>query len=126
MELIYTWAEVKELQDRLIELRKSICENWDEVQESEKRLAQMRRQVIPEVGMPCTTIYYSDRSAAVIKEVHGKKKKEVLVQECGTYNGERVFTYRSNGRWVSKGDSSRGWGCMLGMGYQHNYFDESF
>lgn len=147
MDLIYTWAELKRVQDRIAEIEKMTDEITEERQKMggnldykretynalwatrdklETKRDMMRKQVIPEVGMPCTVIYYSDRSSAVVTEVRGKAKKEVVVKECGLYSGTKVFTYRKNGRWVSKGDTTRGWGTLLGLGYQHDYYDQSF
>lgn len=144
MELIYPWSELKAVKDRISAIAKEtdrIVERergafgpererynalWDERHKPEEQEEKMRRQVIPEVGMPCTVIYYSDRSSAVVTEVRGKKKKEVEVKMCGIYTGTKVFTYRSNGRWVEKGTTSRDWGTLLGMGFQEDYYDESF
>lgn len=136
MELKYTWSELKAVQDRIAQLRKEaeVClENrkkywglWDKIHELDERRAEMGKQVIPEVGMPCTVVYYSDRSAAVVTEVRGKTKKEVVVKQCGLYSGEREFTYRRNGHWVSKGTPSRDWGALLVLGYQSNHYDDEF
>lgn len=144
MELIYPWSELKAVKDRIAEIaketdwlvdhkqgafgpeRERYIALWDERHKLEEQEEKMRRQVIPEVGMPCTVIYYSDRSKAVITEVRGKKKTEVDVKMCGIYSGTKTFTYRRNGRWVEKGTISRDWGTLLGMGFQEDYYDESF
>ena len=148
MELIYTWSELKAVQDRIAEIEKesesitdmiirekrSLTEPerlhrnalWEEYSELDKKREEMRKQTIPEVGMPCTVIYYSDRSSAVVTEVRGKAKKEVVVKQCGIYSSTKVFTYRRNGHWVSKGSTSRDWGTLLGIGYQSDYYDPSY
>jgi hypothetical protein len=141
-ELIYTWAELKAAKDRIAEIAvvtDAISDNheresrreeynrlWKERHELEERVDEMERHTIPEVGMPCTVIYYSDRSSAVVIAVRGNKKKEIDVKQCGTYSGTKTFTYRSNGHWVQKGTKSRDWGTLLGIGYQEDYYDMSF
>lgn len=141
-ELIYTWPEHKAVRDRIKEIAvatDAIIDNreydtrreeynrlWEERHELEAKLDQMRNHTIPEVGMPCTVIYYSDRSSANVIAVRGKTKKEVDVKMCGTYSGVKTFTYRRNGHWVQKGTTSRDWGTLLGIGYQEDYYDESF
>lgn len=141
-ELIYTWAELKAVRDRInaiavatdaiIDNRESETRReeynrlWDERHELEKKRDEMEHHTIPEVGMPCTVIYYSDRSSAVVIAVRGKEKKEVDVRQCGTYSGVKTFTYRRNGRWVQKGTTSRDWGTLLGIGYQEDHYDMEY
>ena len=86
----------------------------------------MERQTIPEVGMPCTVIFYSDRSSAEVIAVRGKTKNEVDVKMCGLYSGTKTFTYRRNGHWVEKGTTSRDWGTLLGIGYQSDHYDMEY
>ena len=142
MDFKYTWQELKAIQDRIAELGKetdAIVERgtpesererynslWDERHTLEEKRDAMYKFVIPEVGMPCTVIYFSDRSAATVIEVRGAVKKEVVVQQCGVYSGRKVFTYRRNGRWVEKGTTVRDWGTLLGLGFQENYYDREF
>lgn len=148
MDLIYTWAELKAVQDRIAEIDKEteritdmvIREKrplieperlhrnalWDEYHALDKKRDLMRRQTIPEVGMPCTVIFYSDRSSAVVTAVRGKAKKEVDVKMCGIYSGTKTYTYRRNGLWVQKGTSSRDWGTLLALGFQEDYRDPEF
>lgn len=145
-ELNVNWADLKVVIDRIAEInttteaiadrcsaeRRShtdeeriLCNNlWRERWELDKKFDYMRRRVIPEVGIPCTVHYYSDSSAGYIKEV--PSPKTIVVQQDGVYHGIKVFTYRSNGHWVEKGTTSRDWGTLCGLGYQHNYYDRSF
>ena len=148
MELIYTWPQLKAVQDRIksieqetdaitdrtISERRAKTEEerlrynalWHERHELEKQRDIMRKECIPEVGMPCTVHWYSDRSGATIKEVIGKTKKKVVVKCDGTYSCTKVFTYRRNGHWVEEGTTSRDWGTLLSLGYKSNYLDPSF
>ena len=144
-ELIYTWVELKKVQDEIDEIDKrtdAITEErkksgmdymretynklWATRHTLEKRGDLMRRQCIPEVGMPCTVHWYSDSSGATVQEVIGKTKKKVVVKCDGLYHCTKVFTYRSNGRWVEQGTTSRDWGTLLHLGYKHDYYDPSF
>lgn len=142
MELIYTWKELKTAQDRIKTIAArtdEICDKhqgafgpfraeynrlWQEHHELQDRVEKMRRQTIPEVGMPCTVIFYSDRSAAKVTNILSPKCIEVKM--CGIYSGKKVFTYRSNGHWVEKGTTSRDWGTLLGIGFQENHFDMEY
>jgi len=96
----------------------------NEAHELREKRDRLHPRLIPEVGMPCTVLYYSDRSAGYIKEV--KSPKHVVVQEDGLYHGIVEFTFRSNGRWVQRGTTSKDWGTMLGLGYRSDYYDQSF
>ena len=147
MELIYTWPQLKAVQDRIAEIeeeteaitdriiaeKRSLTEEerlrrnalWDEYHELDKKRDEMRRQTIPEVGMPCTVIWYSDRSSAVVTHV-SKSGKEVTVKCNGIYSCTKTFTYRRNGNWVQKGTTSRDWGTLLGIGYQSDYYDPEY
>ena len=142
MDLIYTWSQLKAVRDRInaiAVITDAIIDNreldtrrleynapWAERHALEERRDKMERQTIPEVGMPCTVIFYSDRSSATVIAVRGKTKKEVDVKMCGTYSGIKTFTYRRNGHWVEKGTTSRDWGTLLGIGYQSDYYDPEY
>lgn len=142
MDLIYTWSQLKAVRDRINEIavatdaiidnreydtrREEYNKLWKERHALEEQRDMMERQTIPEVGMPCTVIFYSDRSSAVVIAVRGKTKKEVDVKMCGLYSGVKTFTYRRNGHWVQKGTTSRDWGTLLGIGYQSDHFDMEY
>ena len=100
--------------------------------------------LIPEVGMGATILYWTDRRAATVIEV-SKSGKQITVQydkatrtddhgmsDAQSYSYERnpngatrVFTKRKNGQWIAKGDPLRG-GQRLGLGYRKEYYDFSF
>lgn len=140
MDLIYTWAELKAAQDRIEEIGRAtdhIIDSgtlnanqylynklWDERNGLEEKCDVMRKQVIPEVGMPCTVKYYSDSSGAYIEKV--VSPKHIIVKQDGIYHGRKEYTYRRNGLWVEKGSTSRDWGTLCFLGYKHDYYDMSF
>lgn len=144
MELIYTWKQLKAVQDRIAEIKEQTdiitgertalksCDHrrqeynalWDECHKLEALQESMSRQVIPEVGMPCTVHYYSDSSGAYVKKVISPK--HILVKEDGIYHGEKEYTLRSNGDWVQKGSPTRDWATLCHLGYKSDYFDMSF
>lgn len=144
MELIYHYKDYKAIQDRIAAIEKetdAITERrqkgtpwdeerirynalWEERHDLEDQLESMQRQLIPEVGMPCTVRWYSDSSGAHIEKV--LSPKTVQVKCDGLYSCTKVFTYRRNGHWVEKGTTSRDWGTLLSLGYRHDYYDESF
>lgn len=144
MDLIYTWAELKAVQDRIEEIEnltdaiarrrqngepwdveREVCNAlWDEYHELDDKVDQMRKQVIPEVGMPCTVIWCSDRSGAYVEKILSPKKIQVKCD--GLYSCTKVFTYRRNGHWVQQGTTSRDWGTLLALGYKSDYYDMEF
>ena len=140
MDLIYTWSELKAVRDRIEEIEHQtdaiieagfpetsrIIYNklWDERHALEEKRDAMQKQVIPEVGMPCTVKYYSDSSGGNIIAI--PSPKHIVVKQDGVYSGVKEFTYRRNGRWVQKGTTSRDWGTLCYLGYKHNYYDQSF
>lgn len=143
IELNVTWAEYRplyerglEVEERLNEIRKhngwsndtELFDEWSDLikeeSEIEERKRELRKHLIPEVGMPCTIIYYSDRCSGYVAEV--TSPREIVVQEDGIYSGRKSYTFRKNGCWVSKGDTTKDWGTMCNLGYKHNYYDESF
>lgn len=97
-------------------------------------------RVMPEVGMGCTEVLFSDRRAKTVVEV--VSPDEIVVSEnetkcldwyAGTYEvlpqlreGRQTFTRRRNGWWVPKGQRY-GRGCvLLTLAYQDHYIDPSF
>lgn len=144
MELIYTWSELKAVQDRISEIgretdaitaRRRQGASWDEEKERynalwderfglEGRRDIMRKQVIPEVGMPCTVKWYSDSSGAHIEKILSPKCIQVKCD--GIYSCTKIFTLRKNGRWIEKGTTTRDWGTLCFLGYRHDYYDRTF
>lgn len=145
MELIYTWSELKKVQDKIAEIEKRTdaitderCKmggNSDYMRETynalwatrhrlEKKRDEMQKLCIPEVGMPCTVFWYSDCSGAHVEKIISPKCIQVKCD--GLYSCTKIFTFRKNGHWVEKGTTSRDWGTLLHLGYRHDYFDREF
>ncbi len=107
-------------------------------------MADRAGAVKPEVGMPATLLYWSDRKPATVVRVsasgreveiqrdRSKRTDDNGMSEGQVYEYERdphavreVFTLRKNGRWVEKG-MRMGQGLRLGLGYREEYYDFSF
>ncbi len=111
------------------------------------------KQPVPEIGLGCTILMWTDRKAATIIEVHSNKQgvvKEIILQEdiaTRTDGNEMsdsqcyVYTPNPNGakrtaRLLKAGwkildgkDSETGrnvYGYTVGIGYRCAYFDYSF
>lgn len=112
----------------------------DDRSEYEKKLEEAIKAIIPEVGMPCTVVYFTDRSAATIVRVETPNRVVVRFNETkcldyynGDYEilpefdclGEEVFTKRRNGRWVQQGHKFKD-GVKLHLHYQSHYIDPHF
>lgn len=109
--------------------------------EMNKNLHEMYKRLMPEVGMPATAIYFSDRRAKTVTEVVTPNK--VIVREnevecldyyAGNYKildelcnmPELTFTRRKSGRWVEMGQPDKYGSVMLVLGYRSHYIDPSF
>ena len=131
----------KESFDKLHEIE-SRLKNWDtfeERDEMEKERKQAIKDLVPEVGLKCTICYYSDYRAATVTDVISTRKVAVRFNatECidyyaGRYNilpelegGTKIFTKRSNGKWIQEGQYSRD-GVRLVLHYQRHYIDPEF
>lgn len=107
-------------------------------------LADCSGNVKPEVGMPATLLYWSDRKPATVirvsrsgREVAIQRDRATRIDDNGMSEGQvyefqrdpggliEVFTLRKNGRWVEKG-MRMGQGLRLGLGYREEYYDYSF
>ena len=145
MELIYHYKDFKRIQDEIESIEKRTDEiteervrrggNLDYMRETynslwetrdklESEIDKMRKQLIPEVGIPCTGCWYSDRSKGYIEKV--LSPKTIQVKFNGVYTCTRVFTYRRNGHWVEKGTTSADPGVVLILGYEEDYYDPCF
>lgn len=143
IELVISWSEFEPIATRIdaIENRqdeitnnrkwyenKQLSDEWHNLSREKFSLKDkyeyMRPRLIPEVGMPCTVIYYSDRSAGTIINV--PSPKTIVVQQDGLYHGRKVFTYRRNGHWVEKGTTSKDWGTLCALGYRSDYYDMEY
>ena len=146
MEFLYTYAQLKAVQDRIAEIEKetdAITERrqqgaswddererynalWDERDWLEEREEAMRRAVRPEIGMPCTVCHWSDRSKAKVEKILDKSGKTIQVKQCGVYTSSMVFSLRRNGAWVEKGSRYDTYANHLILAYEEDYFDMSF
>lgn len=150
MELIYHYKDYKAIKDRIEEiermtdaitdercgLAKAGAEDawcyrrqeynalWDERHALENKIDEMQKQLIPEVGMPCTVHLATDSSGAHIEEVISTKRVRVKCDGC--YSFTREFTYRKSGHWIERGTTSASPGYVLHLGYRHDYYDPSF
>lgn len=150
MEFIYAYKDYKVIIDRICEIERktdAITDErskmakegltvalehrrdeykalWDERYKLEKQIDKMRPQLIPEVGIPCTGCWYSDRSKGYIEKV--LSPKTIQVKFNGVYSCTKIFTYRKNGHWVEKGTTSADPGVVLILGYEEDYYDPCF
>ena len=145
MQLIYHYKDFKRIQDEIVSIEKrtdEITEErvrrggnldymreeynslWETRDKLESEIDKMRKQLIPEVGIPCTGCWYSDRSKGYIEKV--LSPKTIQVKFNGVYSCTKVFTYRKNGHWVQKGTTSADPGVVLILGYEEDYFDPCF
>lgn len=128
-------AEIKKL-------REQIKDEYDykEQEKLEAKWLSVVRGIIPEVGIPCTIVYFSDYRAATVVEVSEDKKKvgvrfnENVCKDwyAGYYEvkqelyGEvQYFTHRKNGQWVMVGHPVMD-GVVLALHYQRHYIDPHF
>lgn len=107
--------------------------------EHELRLINAIHGIVPEVGLPCTIVYWSDYRAATVTRIISPNKIEVTHNEvecidyyAGDYKilpeldgSVDVFTKRRNGRWIKEGQKSKD-GVKLMLHYQRHYIDPSF
>ena len=145
MQLIYHYKDFKRIQDEIASIEKrtdEITEErvrrggnldymreeynslWETRDKLESEIDKMRKQLIPEVGIPCTGCWYSDRSKGYIEKV--LSPKTIQVKFNGVYSCTKVFTYRKNGHWVQKGTTSADPGVVLILGYEEDYYDPCF
>lgn len=144
MEKIYiTLAEFNAYRDRIFndDPTKQEWKTLAERDEMTKKLNEMYKHLMPEVGMPATAIYFSDRRAKTVVEV--KTPNKIVVREneviCKDYYAgdyevldelcnmpELTFTRRKSGRWVEMGQSDDRHSVVLVLGYRCHYIDPSF
>lgn len=131
----------KESFERLREIEAKL-KNWDtleerEILEKERELAV--RNLVPEVGVKCTIVYYSDYRAATVTQVLTDHKIAVRFNatNCKDYfagnyeilpeleGGEKIFTKRRNGKWIAEGQECRD-GVRLALHYQRHYINPEY
>lgn len=124
------------------EERSAMCQEslaWK--REHDKRVSEAIKNLIPEVGTKCTSIYYSDRRAGTVTKVlspckvevtHNKVKcldwyadKYEIYPELDENMSKEIFTKRRNGLWVMEGQSSRD-GVLLALHFHVHSIDPSF
>lgn len=128
-------AEIKRLHEQILDE-----DDFEERDRLEEKWLSVVRGIIPEVGVPCTIVYWSDYRAATIVEVDEKCKKvgvrfnetkcndwyagsyEILPE---LYGGVQYFTHRKNGQWVYEGHKVSD-GVKLMLHYQRHYIDPEF
>lgn len=96
--------------------------------------------IVPEVGLPCTICYWSDKRAATVTRIISPTKIEVTHNEvecldyyAGVYKilpelktgHTDVFTKRKNGKWCMEGYPTKD-SVKLMLHYQRHYIDPSF
>ena len=131
----------KESFERLREVEARL-KDWSTLEERdalEKEHDQAIRELVPDVGVKCTIVYYSDYRAATITQVLTSHKIAVRFNatNCIDYFGgryeilpelegeERIFIKRRNGKWIADGHLSKD-GVRLALHYQRHYIDPSF
>ena len=128
-------AEIESLKNQMYEEF-----DWKKRDEIEKRMYSVIRGIVPEVGIPCTIVYFSDYRAATVVEVSEDKKKvgvrfnetkcndwyagdyEILPE---LYDSVQFFTHRRNGQWVMEGQPVSD-GVVLALHYQSHYIDPHY
>lgn len=107
--------------------------------DKERRENEAIKALVPRVGLPCTVYFYTDRHAATVTRIISPNKVAVRDNqvECIDYfagrykilseleGGERIFTKRSNGKWIMQGHHSKA-GVRLLLHYQSHYIDPEF
>lgn len=111
---------------------------WKE--EHDARRLKAIYAIVPEVGLPCTICYWSDKRAATVTRIISPTKIEVTHNEveCLDYYAGRyeilpeletghtdVFTKRKNGKWCMEGQPTKD-SVKLMLHYQRHYIDPSF
>lgn len=103
------------------------------------RYLEAVHNIIPEVGLGCTILYWSDKRAATVTRIISPTMIEVThnrVKCLDYYAGEykilpeldertSIFTKRKNGEWIMKGHKIND-GCVLTLVYQDHYIAPSF
>lgn len=102
------------------------------------------KAVTPTIGMGVTFLMWTDRHAGTVVEVSADGKCISIqrdnetrtdnngMSECQSYDFSpcleavrEIFTFRSNGKWVRKGESMKG-GSKILLGHRAAYHDYSF
>lgn len=117
--------------------------HWTSLKEREQREEELHKlygKLMPEVGMGCTEILWSDRRAHTVVEVLSPNKVAVRENKtvCKDYfadeyeildelqGGADVYTRRRSGRWVMEGQPDRNGSVVLLLGTRYHSIDPSF
>lgn len=118
--------------------RYKLQRKWED--EHDARRLKAIYAIVPEVGLPCTICYWSDKRAATVTRIISPTKIEVTHNEveCLDYYAGRyeilpkletghtdVFTKRKNGKWCMEGQPTKD-SVKLMLHYQRHYIDPSF
>lgn len=135
-ESLAAWQKARDLAKEFsLDEDKSVREFY------EKKELEAFKAIVPEVGVGCTIVYWSDRRAATVTKVISPRKivvmhNEVLCDDyyAGKYEilpqiaehmGEDVFTKRKNGQWVMEGHPIKD-GVKLVLHHQSHYIDPHY
>lgn len=101
-------------------------------------------EAVPEVGMACTQVLFSDKYAHEVVKVFSPKKIAVRMKDYKIedyYAGDckvldkwfreddsivDIFTLRKGGGWVQEGQPNKFGSVVLALGYARTYRDPSF
>lgn len=133
----FTREEWRSFTEEQKNARYELIHQWRD--EHEARWLKAVRAIVPEVGIPCTICYWSDKRAATVARIISPTKIEIDHNEVKCldfYAGEyeilpklqertEVFTKRRNGLWVMEGQKSKD-GVKLMLHYQDHYIDPSY
>jgi hypothetical protein len=81
----------------------------------------------PFIGMPCTKITGSDKTACRVLEV--KRNGKTVIVGWENYAGKlfkSTYSLRDNGRWIRKGEHKNYVTLSLELGKAENHMDRSF
>lgn len=134
----FTREEWRTFSEEQKHARYELQHKWKD--EHDKRRLEAIYALVPEVGLPCTICYWSDRCAATVTRITSPTKIEVThnqVKCLDYYAGDYeilpeleadhvdVFTKRKNGRWCMEGQPTKD-SVKLMLHYQRHYIDPSF
>ena len=128
----------------IAEIHQKMKDSYDFAEEErlERQINDVIKRIVPEVGLKCTIVYWSDYRAATIVEVNEKKDRVGVAfnkVKCKDYYGGayeisdeleteeavRYFTKRRNFQWVQEDHPTKD-GVVLVMHYHRHYIDPSY
>lgn len=151
-----SWAEYKALGELIEKKSEGIFQlmgdearkAWNEVNELKRKHDKMYNDLMPEVGMGCTLVLWSDRRANTITKVITPNKVAITENKtkCKDWYGDEYeildelvkpmevlgeptefYTRRKSGRWVKMGCPDNPWNePYIVLGIRHHSIDPSF